>query len=103
MCMIQKNVNGNGMTNGSIVNGINAYPPVQLKKKIKKRDKSAAVTWLSGQAVSIVFADQIDISCFTGEYFANLWESIEWKKCYRYRRSSNSQYYNKQIFFGNRW
>lgn len=48
MCMNQENVNANGgsggLANGSIVNGINAYPPIQFKKKIMKRDKSLVFT-----------------------------------------------------------
>lgn len=44
MCVNQENVNANGVANGSIVNGINAYPPIQFKKKIMKRDKSLVFT-----------------------------------------------------------
>lgn len=45
MCMSQENgnaVNGNG--NMNTANGINAYPAIQFKKKIMKRDKSMAFT-----------------------------------------------------------
>ncbi|XP_055313908.1 uncharacterized protein LOC129575073 isoform X2 [Sitodiplosis mosellana] len=44
MCANQENVNAtvNGTT--AVVNGINAYPPIQFKKKIMKRDKSIVFT-----------------------------------------------------------
>lgn len=44
MCTNHENVNANGVSNGSIVNGINAYPAMQFKKKIMKRDKSLVFT-----------------------------------------------------------
>lgn len=44
MCANQENANVavNGTT--AVVNGINAYPPIQFKKKIMKRDKSIVFT-----------------------------------------------------------
>lgn len=44
MCANQENVNAAVNGNGNVVNGLNAYPPIQFKKKLMKRDKSIVFT-----------------------------------------------------------
>lgn len=45
MCVNQENVNGNSVSGTStMANSINAYPAIQFKKKIMKRDKSIVFT-----------------------------------------------------------
>lgn len=44
MCTNQENVNAPVNGTAAAVNGINAYPPIQFKKKIMKRDKSIVFT-----------------------------------------------------------